>query len=329
LIVNGKLVNQGTGMKATIYIISLFLIPLLLIAILIFIFTRVVSRDIIIPLKELNYATDRIVQGDLCFEIKYNSNSELGKFCKTFDEMRKTLKEANDRQVEYENSRRELIASISHDLRTPIATIKGYADGLQAGIVKDSEMHNRYLSVIISKTESLDRLIDDLFQFSQLELEKLPLQLRKHNSKTMLEELLAPILLELNDSDLIFEIYGTIPEVSIYADIQRIGQVITNLVQNARQYADSGEKIVFHASIGNENLLISFKDSGQGIPLEDLPRIFDRFYRGEKSRNRLYGGIGLGLAICKYIIEEHGGRIWAESTLGEGSTFYFTLPVIK
>jgi signal transduction histidine kinase len=328
-IVSSKYVNQGTNIKAAIYIISLFLIPLLLIAILVFLFARVLSRDIIIPLKELNFATERIVQGDLCFEIKYNKNNELGKFCQTFDEMRKALKASIDRQAAYENSRKELIASISHDLRTPISTIKGYADGLQAGIVKDSEMYNRYLSVIKSKTESLDRLIDDLFQFSQLELEKFPLQLRKHNSKTMLEELLAPILFELKDSNLKFTINGPIPEVTIYADVQRIGQVINNLIQNARQYAGSGVKVVFQASIEKESLLIAVIDSGPGIPIEDLPRIFDRFYRGEKSRNRLYGGIGLGLTICKYIIEEHGGRIWAESTPGEGSTFYFTLPVIQ
>lgn len=325
---SGISISKNVNTKILLYAVSLYLLPLLIIIFLVFLLTRHISGDILIPLKELNTAAESIALGNLDFKINYNKDNELGRFCQVFDTMREKLSHSLEQQIAYEYSRKELLAIISHDLRTPISSIKAYVEGLQDGIVKDKIKFDRYLSVIKSKTESLDRLIDDLFQFSQLELEKLDIQLCKQSSKIMFEEILTPLKLELDGSAINFIIRQPIPDVSINADIKRIEQVINNLIQNARQYGFSGGNVVFKAEIEGSSLLISIKDNGQGIPEDDLPLLFDRFYRGEKSRSRLYGGIGLGLSICKHIIESHGGKIWVESTLGEGSTFYFTLPVL-
>ncbi len=324
---SGISISKNVNTKILLFVASLYLLPLLVIILLIYLLTRRISGDILIPLKELNASAEKIVQGNLDFKINYNKDNELGRFCQVFDAMREKLSQSLEQREAYEYSRKKLLAAISHDLRTPISSIKAYVEGLQDGIVKDKAKFDRYLSVIKSKAESLDSLIDDLFQYSQLELEKLDIQLCGQNSRRMLEEILTPLKLELDGSDIDFILSEPIPDVTINADRRRMEQVLNNLIQNARQYGSTGGKIVFAAGVEGGSLLVSIRDYGQGIPEDDLPLLFEGFYRGEKSRSRLYGGAGLGLSICKHIVEQHGGKIWAESTPGEGSTFYFTLPV--
>lgn len=298
---------------------------LLSILILIFLLTSYISRSVLKPLKELNMAAGNIAQGNLDFEINYRANDELGFFSRAFNDMRIKLKESLQKQHDNEKSRKEMVASISHDLRTPIASIKGYVEGLHDGVARNEEMIKRYLYVIRDKTEQLDRLIDDLFQYSQLDLGKLEMNLVPENSREMLEWIYGRVEMELDKN--IISIERPIPETTLQSDRFRVEQVIINLVQNARQHIGDGGFIKIGSTLKNDYLIVSVQDNGPGISDIDLPHIFERFYRGEKSRSREYGGTGLGLAICKYIVEAHGGEIGVDSVCGEGSTFYFSLPV--
>ena len=303
-------------------------IGLALLVLLIYYFSRIISGGILVPLKELGDATDSISRGNLDFEINYCKEDELGRLCLAFDSMRKDLKESLEKQEAYDRSRKELVAVISHDLRTPIASIKGYVEGLQDGIVKDPVMFQRYLAVIRDKTSKLDHLIDDLFQYSQLELGRLTMELKEMDSRLMLENILEVAEFDFAGQPVHLIVKRPLPSVRIMADEHRISQVVENILQNARRYVQEEDGRVEVEAVVKDNLLnVLIKDNGPGIPQEDLTHIFDQFYRREKSRSMDFGGIGLGLAICKHIVEEHGGEIWVESRLGEGAAFRFSLPL--
>lgn len=290
--------------------------------------TIIISRGITVPLRELYAAVDRITEGDTHFEITYHKNNELGRLCRAFSLMGCRLRASLQKQEEETAARKELIAGISHDLRTPIASIKGYVEGLKDGIVTDKAMFDRYLSVIADKTNKLDALIDDLFQFSQLELEDFKLNLEEVDSRVILQGIFKAYELDFGPQ-VHFTVIEPLPSIPIHADVRRIAQVADNILQNAKRVVPDQGSITAGAVLEGEYVKVYVKDNGCGISPKDLPHIFDRFYRGEKSRSRQYGGTGLGLAICKKIIEDHQGEIWADSTPGQGTVFYFTLPVQK
>ncbi|MDO9573677.1 MAG: ATP-binding protein [Candidatus Contubernalis sp.] len=304
-------------------------VGLVLLVLLIYYFSRIISGGILEPLKELCDATDSISRGNLDFEVNYCKEDELGRLCQAFDSMRKDLKESLEKQEANDRSRKELVAVISHDLRTPIASIKGYVEGLQDGIVKDPEMFQRYLAVIRDKTGKLDHLIDDLFQYSQLELGKLTMEMKELDSGLMLENILEVAEFDFAGHPVELVVKRPLPSVRVVADEHRISQVMDNILQNARRYVvGEGGRVEVEAVVKDKRLKIAVTDNGPGIPQEDLSNLFDQFYRREKSRSMDFGGIGLGLAICKHIVEEHGGEIWVKNRLGEGAAFIFTLPLL-
>lgn len=289
--------------------------------------TRFITRRILHPLKELNQATQDVARGSLDFELKHKANDELGQFVEAFDRMRIRLKESLEVQAAFEESRKQLVANISHDLATPIAIIKGYVEGLEDGVARDEERFKRYLQVIKSKTEQLDRLIEDLAQYSQFELGRLEIKKEKIDSKDLFDTILRNWETSIQNSSAEFYVARPIPSVIICADKHRIEQVMDNLLKNAQRYSTKHPQIEVEIKTLNNNLQVTVKDNGIGVAKEDLSHVFELFYRGEKSRSRDYGGSGQGLAICKFIVEAHGGRIGLESTLGEGSAFFFTLPI--
>lgn len=293
--------------------------------ILIFLYYKI-TRDFIKPLGDLKDATDSIAIGNYDKKIKYRNNTELGQFCNNFEFMRDELKDALHRTEELERSRKELIACVSHDLRTPIASIKAYVDGLKSGIAVDAEKRNKYISVIAKKTDSLIELINDLFQHSQAELGELKMVFTESYSGDFLNKIVQPMVLEAEKKSINLYIKEPIANVIISVDKIRIEQVIMNLIQNAIKYTPQGGNVYFSTEIEGKYLKIIVKDSGFGISQRDLPFIFEKFYRGEKSRSRDFGGAGLGLSICKYIVEKHGGIINVVSIEDAGSEFSFTIP---
>lgn len=288
----------------------------------------IIVRSVFKPLEELHQATEKIMSGDLDYEIQYKKNNEMGRYCQAFEQMRVQLKQSLRRQAALEQSRKELIASISHDLRTPLSSIRGYVEGLEDGIVRDREKFNRYIAVIKNKTEYLDNQIESLFQYSQLELSGGIHDLNRCNSEEMLEAILEPYMVEFTDSKIRLEIVRPFPKVELLAAENSLHQVFDNLIANAKRYVGESGVITVKANTDDRYLTVSVADDGVGIPREDLPHVFEQFYRAEKSRSRQYGGAGLGLAICKKVIEDHGGTIRVESIPNTITTFSFTLPIV-
>ena len=285
-----------------------------------------IKEDFVNPISELNSSADAIIRGDFTQKIKYSSGTEIGKLCASFEMMRDELKDSIERERRIENSRKELITCISHDLRTPIASIRAYVDGIMDGIAKDKDTLMRYLAVINKKTQTLTKLINDLFEHCEIELNKLSIEKEETYSGDFLRHIAEELSLEFKNSPHEFEA-SDMPDVLINIDRLRIEQVIYNLIQNAKKYTPEGGKITFGAEIEDDYLKVFVKDNGFGIDPADMPFIFDKFYRGEKTRNSDKGGSGLGLSICRYIVESHGGQIFAQSS-GKGSNFYFVLPKV-
>lgn len=298
----------------------------LLLLVLMVVFTWYLSRSILKPLAQLNRAAEEIAGGNLDYKVANDRHDEIGRFCSNFDQMRTKLKESLEKQTLIEQSRQEMIASISHDLRTPIASIKGYVEGLADGVAEDEEMFAHYLEVIKSKTEQLDHLIDDFYEFSKLELRTTEVKLVSADSREVLENILAPYEMEFRNSNIQLNVIRPLSSVVVKADIYSITRLVDNLIQNALKYTETNACITVKTDLRDEFLVVAVEDNGVGIPPQDLSNIFKIFYRGEKSRSRHFGGTGLGLATCKYIIEAHGGEIWCQSQVGKGSTFYFSLP---
>jgi len=287
----------------------------------------IIFRSVLKPLDELHRATDRIMDGDLDYEIHYRKDNEMGKYCMAFERMRVQLKESLQKQTALEQSRRELISSISHDLRTPLSSIRGYVEGLSDGVVRDEEKFRRYITVIKNKTESLDSLIESLFQYSQMDFISQKETVRACDSAELLEDIIGSLEVEFVEDEIDLTVIRPFPSVRVFADEGRIAQVFSNIISNARRYVDNHDVITIRASIEGDCLRISIADTGSGIPPEDLPHVFEQFYRAEKSRSSHFGGLGLGLAICRKIVEGHGGEIWVESTPNVMTDFSFTLPI--
>lgn len=303
-----------------ITIISLFFVGMLTMIIIV---SKVVSDFVLLPLKELNYASERMSQGDLDFKIKYNKDNEFGMLCREFDNMKDNLRVTLHKQSIYENSRKELIASITHDLKTPLTSIIGYVEGLQDGVVTNPETVQNYLNVIHDKSMRLDHLIDDLFTFTQLELEKFTVNVAETDMAPMLSEYAHTKIREFQSMDLAFIVTEPLAESTLMVDDFRIGQVLENLISNAQKYAKSYIKLYTDTDSVFYNIYI--EDDGCGIHPDDLPFIFDYFYQADKARETKRPGTGLGLAICKQLIEAHKGRIYVSSQIDQGTIFKISL----
>jgi len=289
--------------------------------------TYLVSRGIIRPLQELKRAAGKIKDGNLEFRLLPGRRDEIGQLTDAFEEMRSKLKESIDKQLQYEENRKELISNISHDLKTPITSIRGYVDGIQDGVADTPEKMERYMKTIASKTEDIEHLIDELFLYSKLDLNRLPFHFEAVEIGGFLSDCADDLRFDLEKKGI--ELRTEIADaqsLQVRADREKLKRVITNIVGNCVKYMDKPEKTVrLRAAAIEGGVRIEIADNGPGIDPSALPYVFDRFYRAEQSRNSRTGGSGLGLAIAKQIIEGHGGEIGATSELGVGTTIRFTL----
>lgn len=318
LIADGK--TSEELLLVPITLLSLFFVGMLAMIILV---SKIISDFVLLPLKELNYASERMSQGDLDFKIKYNKDNEFGMLCREFDNMKDNLRVTLHKQSIYENSRKELIASITHDLKTPLTSIVGYVEGLQDGVVTNPDTVQNYLNVIHDKSMRLDHLIDDLFTFTQLELEKFTVNVAKTDMAPMLSEYAHTKIREFQSKDLAFIVTEPLAEGHLMVDDFRIGQVLENLISNAEKFSTNFIKL--YTDTDNVFYNIYIEDDGCGIHQDDLPFIFDYFYQADKARETKRKGTGLGLAICKQLIEAHKGRIYVTSKLDKGTIFKISL----
>jgi two-component system phosphate regulon sensor histidine kinase PhoR len=232
-----------------------------------------------------------------------------------------------------ETVRRDFISNISHELRTPLAGLKALVDTLRGGAIKDPPAAKRFLKRMDSEVDTLTQLVQELLELSRLESGQAPLQL----GPTLVNEIVVPPTERLRPqaSRAGLSLYVSVPKglPRVRADAEQAQMVVTNLVHNALKFTSPGGRVTVAAAVQEAAsgqpaaVLISVRDTGVGIAAEDLPRIFERFYKADRARSG--GGTGLGLAIAKHIVQSHGGQIWAESVEGQGSTFFFTLPVAE
>ncbi|MFB3162732.1 HAMP domain-containing sensor histidine kinase [Neobacillus sp. 179-J 1A1 HS] len=287
-----------------------------------------VSKSIIKPINQLKKAAYFIKTGDLEHSITAVRNDEIGQLTQAFEEMRLQLKQSHEIQKQYEDNRKELIAHISHDLKTPITSIKGYIEGIRDGIADTPEKRTRYIQTIYTKAMDMDHLIDELFLFSKLDLGKIPFDFERIDIKDYLTDYFEELSFDLRKQnvDLHFQ-FAPQGHYYVSADREKFKRVLANIINNSLKYMDKDKKeliITMHST--DKNVEISIADNGPGIPEESIPFIFNQFYRAEQSRNKLTGGSGLGLSIAKMIIEEHNGLIKLESTLNVGTKITICLP---
>jgi len=274
-------------------------------------------RQITSPLRALSQSAQAIAGGDLGRRVQVRSNDDIGRVARSFNQMAESLARADAQ-------RRNMIADIAHELRTPLTVIQGNLEALMDGVY---DLTPENVAAIHKQTVVLSRLVADLrdlglAEAGQLRLERKPVSLAK-----LIAQVGEGLEVQAHEKEvtLKFEIAEVLPDVE--ADEQRIAQVLFNLMSNALRHTAASGTITTSAELRDDRVLVSVRDTGMGISPEDLPHIFERFYRADRSRARSTGGSGLGLTIAKQIVEAHGGRVWAQSWLGAGSTFTFNLPV--
>lgn len=289
------------------------------------------SRRILTPLKEISSSTKGIIAGNYDLEVirtyeKQIGEDEVGDLTYSFELMRDELKAKQIKEEVLKKSQQELISCISHDLKTPISTIKAYSEGLRDGIARTPKAQEDYVNIIIGKTDLLIDMINELLEYSNAELNQLDIS----RKEIYFYQYFVPVMKELEvfikqkNIDFAYEVNTA--DMLVNIDKRRITEVLYNLVENSIKYMKDGTgSIVIEAERQNGNVLIKVKDDGIGISPDDIPYVFDKFYRAEKSRSSSIPGSGLGLSICKYIIEEHGGEIYCKSRHNKGCEFGFTL----
>ena len=285
-----------------------------------------VSASLMRGLNRVEQAAQRLADGDLSARVAIEGRDEVARLSATFNRMADQLETAAQKQREVDTLRRDLIAWTSHDLRTPLTSIRVVVEALADSVIDDPDTIQRYLNSIRSDASSLSSLIDDLFELAQLDaggltFDKVPVSLSDLISD-VLERMRA--LADRHRVRLSGQVSPQVDPVTI--DPQKIERVLVNLIGNAIRHTPEGGQVTIEAQRLNGRVSVSVSDTGEGIGSDDLPHVFERFYRGEKSRSRSTGGAGLGLAIAKGIVEAHGGSIEARSQVGKGSTFAFTLP---
>ncbi len=229
------------------------------------------------------------------------------------------------RLKQLERTREEFVANVSHELRTPLSLIKGYVETLLDGARDNPEVAERFLKIIERNANRLDLLIQDLLTISALESEKIKLNLQPVELRALAGKVLTDLNAKAENKNV--ELVNDVPELTVNGDVNRLDQVLANLVDNAIKYGRAqGSVRVGGKKLANGALEIFVRDDGPGIPPEAIDRVFERFYRVDKARSRDQGGTGLGLSIVKHIVQAHGGEVRVESELGKGATFFFTVP---
>ncbi len=286
-----------------------------------------IYRGILRPLNILRIGMSQIKDGDLEYSVQSETEDEIGQLCEDFEEMRIRLKELIDNRLKYEEDIKELISNISHDLKTPLTAIQGYAEGLIDGVAGSPEKQEKYLQTILSKANDMVILVDELNFYAKIDCNTVPYTFKEIKIREYFDDCIEEIGLDLEVRNVEVQYYNEIDSgTKVVADAEQLKRVINNIIGNAVKYLDKPKGIIqlrLH-DVGSY-IQVEIEDNGVGIPKVDIPYIFERFYRADASRNSKKGGSGLGLAISKKIIEDHGGRIWASSEQGVGTTVLFTL----
>lgn len=314
-------INQHDRTLATILLIFATCI-----AIVLGYFLSAALADKINALRE---AARAIATGQLGTRIRVPGQDEVAELADSFNNMAAQLESAAAKQRELETLRRDLIAWVGHDLRTPLTSVRAMIEALADGIVDDPATEVRYLRTAKRDIHALSLLIDNLFEMAQIDAGGLKLDHQPNSLSDLVSDTLESFRALAEEKGIILQGHVT-PDVDpVEMDARLIGRVLTNLVSNALRHTPTGGTVQVYARSVSGGVEVSVRDTGEGIRPEDLPHVFEQFYRGEKSRSRATGGAGLGLAIAQSFVQAHGGVIRVESQVGEGTRFSFFLPKQK
>ncbi len=283
------------------------------------ILTSFLSRRISDPVQSLAITARRLGDGDFSQRVRISDKGEIGELAQAFNSMAGNLERAD-------RLRRNIIADTAHELRAPLYNIRGYIEAIQDGV---AEPDTKIITSICEEVVLLCRLVDDLRELALAESGELKLSFQPENLTNIVNHTLITVQPKAKAKEISLSVYIPDETPPVRVDFQRIVQVLRNLLDNAIIHTSKGGIVSITARRQGGLVEISVADNGEGIPEDDLPYIFERFYRVDKSRSRATGGSGLGLTIARYLIEAHGGKIWVQSKLGEGSCFSFTLTVWK
>jgi signal transduction histidine kinase len=285
-------------------------------------------KNIIRPLQPLGEGVAQIHNNNLGFRINYQNDDEYRPICDAFNEMAARLEESAAQKRQDEANRRELLAGISHDLRTPLTSIKGYLEGLETGVASTPEIREQYFAAIKNKTVDMEYIIERLFLFSKLDMNEFPLTLRRVPLMRAITDMIEEIAREYDQRGLAIHAEEISRDVFILADTFWLHNVLINILENSVRYkkADRASMEISAARVNNA-VLLRFADNGPGVSAEALPKLFDIFYRADPSRS--IKGSGLGLAISRKIIEHMDGAIYAELPDAGGLAIIIRLPIVE
>ncbi len=314
-----------TGVLTALFIAIFFILFLIAAGL-----TRWIGKGVFSPVNELKVGMQQIAAGNFDYVLeKKNMKGEIGELYHDYEDMRLRLKESCEETVRNEAQNKELITNISHDLKTPITAIKGYVEGIMDGVADTPEKMDKYIKTIYNKANDMDRLINELTIYSRIDNNRIPYTFLRLNVSEYFGDCIEEIGMELESKNIKLNYCNMVPEdVRIIADPEQLKRVINNIISNAVKYMDKEKTesvIDFRILDQEDSVQVEIEDNGRGISAKDLPRIFERFYRSDSSRNSARGGSGIGLSIVKKIVEDHGGYIWATSHEGEGTCMHFVI----
>jgi signal transduction histidine kinase len=329
------------ALGATIVIVNIFaaaqlmfisahdlgLLMLLLVACAVFsvTFGAAVADRMTSAVQQISDGAQQVANGNFNARVDINTNDELADLARSFNEMVEHVNESSEMRFKAEAARRDLVAAVSHDLRTPLTAIRAMLEALTDGVVVQPEAVRRYHATMRAQVDHLSRLIDDLFELSQLDAGGGRHELIEADLTAIVGDAVESFAMGIRTRDVRIALDAAGPIV-VELDPSRIARVVNNLVDNALRHAPDGSTVEVSVRATRTEALVAVRDYGEGVTPEDVPYLFQRFYRGEKSRSRIFGGAGLGLAIARGIVDAHHGRIWVCNAPDGGAVFSFSIP---
>lgn len=276
--------------------------------------TFILSKYLVAPIKNVIETTKRIAKGDYKTRVKVSFKDEIGELCVAVNKMAEGLEET-------ERLRRELVSNVAHELATPLTNISGYLEAMQDGTISDKKLTGSTMKLLKDETNRLTAMVDDVRALSSIENPRMKLKIKAHDPQKLIKQVLARMKPKFKKRDIDLQVEDTDDLPKILVDKEKFYQIMINLISNAITYSPEKGKINITAKHKSDAVCITVEDNGMGIPKKDLPHIFERFYRTDKSRSRRTGGTGVGLTIVKELVEAHGGDVEVKSEVGKGTKF--------
>lgn len=288
-----------------------------------------IAGAVIEKVQQVVIGAEKLAEGDLSTRVPVEGRDEIAELARAFNQMASRLQEVDHQKRGLERTRRDLIAWVSHDLRTPLTSMRVMIEAMADGVVDDPNTVDRYLKNMLGEIRHLNKMIDDLFELAQLDAGHIDFTREPSSLRDLISDTLESMSAQAARYDITLKGMAEEGIDPVYMAPEKIQRVLYNLIMNAIRHTAPGGQIILAAHLIGNEVQIEVQDSGEGIKPEEVPLIFDSFYRGEMARSRDQDGtrgVGLGLAIARRMVEAHDGKIWVESTPGQGARFRFTLP---